>query len=302
MNAEIKDSIKLTDASWRSRFYGLVQEGKKFRVSSAFLRHLAWGIGAVIVGIQLYASFQPGFKKSAELMFAPPQVRADLDPLYVPLTMDARREAEMDKRRQTSGARVRPLQIVERIKPVNLSGLDGIPAGSEVVAQLVSGGANGMIKAQLVDSLKALGEALLPKGTVLIGKGSSSDDRLYIAFRRAILPDKTEMKIRAIAYDEKDRIIGLKGKKVSDYAFKLATSAGLIFLGGMADGMRDDYSSSPLIQKRPTMRDAALNGVSTSTADLSREMMDSMKNAQERVVVEHSTRLIVIFGDSDASE
>lgn len=302
MTAEIKPQAKLTPQSWRPWFYAFVKDGQKYRVSNPFLRHSAWAAGALVVAIQLYSLFQPSFKKSTDLMFAPPQVRADMDSVYLPPLMDARRDAELERKRIAGGARARPLPAVERIRPVNLSGIDGIPPGSEVVAELVSGGANGMIKAQIVESLKAQGDVLLQKGTVLIGKGSSQDDRLYIAFRRAISPDKSEMKIRALAYDVKDRIIGLKGKKISDYAFKLATSAGLIFLGGVADGMRDDYSSSPFVQRRPTMRDAALNGVTTSTADLSREMMDSMKNSQERVVVDHSSRLIVIFGDADVSE
>lgn len=302
MSGQINDATKLSSESWRPKFYGLIAEGRKLRVSNVALRHSAWVIGVLIVGIQLYSALKPSFKRSTEILFAPPQVRSDLDSVYVPPLMNAKRDAEMDRGRQSSRTKGRPVPIVERIRPVSLSNFQGIPAGTEGVAQLVSGGANGMVKAQLVENLNAGGDVLLPRGTVLIGKGSSSDDRLYIAFRRAIKPDGQESKITALAYDEKDRIVGLKGKKISDYAFRLAASAGLIFLGGVADGMRQDYSSSPLVQRRPTMRDAALNGVSTSTADMSHQMIDSMKNAQERVVVDHSTKLVVIFGDSDATE
>ena len=302
MKGEVKDSETLTSDSWRPKFYGLIREGRKFRVSNAFVRHSVMIASLGVLVLQVYSALKPSFKRSADLVFAPPQVRADMDSIYVPDVMNAKRDLEIEKKRRSATVSSRPFPIIERIKPVNLSGIDGIPAGSEVKAQLVSGGANGMVKAQLAESLSVQGESVLPKGTVLLGKGSSSDDRLYIAFRRAILPDKTEMKIKALAYDAKDRVIGLKGKKVSDYAFKLAASAGLIFLGGVADGMRDDYSSSPFVQKRPTMRDAALNGVSTSTSDLSHQMLESMKNSQERVVVDHSSQLIVIFGDSDATE
>lgn len=302
MSAEIKNKVEVTDASWRPKFYGLVKEGRKFRVSSAFLRHLAWVVAIGIAAVQVYSAFIPSFKKGTERLFAPPQVRADMQSVYVPGLMDAKRDAEIERKRKAEVASSKPVPIIEKIRPVSLSTTSGIPPGAEVLAQLASGGANGMVKARTLEVLMTDGELILPKGTVLLGKGSSSDDRLYISFRRAILPDRTEMKIKALAYDEKDRIIGLKGQKISDYAFKLAASSGLIFLGGVADGMREDYSSNPFAQRRPTMRDAALNGISTATSDLSHEMLDSMKNSQERVVVDHSTRLIVIFGDTDDSK
>jgi hypothetical protein len=297
MTGQVKDKTKLTRESWRAKGYGLIEEGHKLRVSSTGLRHAAWIVGIVVVAVQLYSAFKPSFRKSTENFFAPPEVRSDL-PTYVPPIMDAKRDAQLSKKERLALIKSRPLPLVERIKPINLIGFKGIPPGSEVTAQLVSGGANGMVKAQMTETLKGGGEDLLPKGTILIGKGSSSDDRLYIAFRKAVRPDGESTKIAALAYDVKDRVVGLKGKKISDYAFKLAASAGLIFLGGVADGMRDDNSQNPFYQKRPTMRDAALNGVSSATSDLSKQTLESI-NQQERVVVEHSTKLIVIFGDSD---
>jgi len=302
MNGEIKTDLKLTDESWRGKMYGLVQDGRKFKVSHRALKATAWITAAAITVFQLFIAFQPSFRKSTVVMFAPPLMRSEVESIYVPSPMNSEKEAEKERQRQTVNARGRLVPIIDRIKPVNLSGLEGIPTGSEVIAQLVSGGANGMVKAKLVDALIASGEVLLPRGTVLMGKGSSSEDRLYIKFGKAITPDRHEMKISALAYDEKDRIVGLKGQKISNTAFKLAASAGLIFLGGVADGMREDYSSNPYGQRRPTMRDAALNGVSTSASDLSRETMESMKNSQARVIVDHSTRLIIIFGDSDATD
>lgn len=47
-------------------------------------------------------------------------------------------------------------------------------------------------------------------------------------FSKAVLPDHTSLKIKSLAYDGGDRILGVKGRKVSDYAFRLAASSGLI--------------------------------------------------------------------------
>ena len=302
MSGEVKDESRLTSQSWRSQFYGLSVEGRKLRVTNRAVKASAWIFGITVAAVQLYSAFRPSFKRSTEVLFAPIQIRADLDSIYVPAPMDSKREAENEQLRRSKSFKPMRAQRVEPIKLISLSGTDGIPAGSEVIAQLGSGGANGMIKAMLIEPLRSQGEILLPRGTILLGKGSSNDDRLYVTFRRAISPDRTPIKINAIAYDEKDRIIGLKGKKVSDYAFKLAASAGLIFLGGVADGMREDGSANPFAARRPTMRDAALNGVTTSTSNVSRDVLDSMKNSGERVIVQRAARLVVIFGEVDATD
>jgi hypothetical protein len=162
---------------------------------------------------------------------------------------------------------------------------------------LTSGGANGMVKATLTEGLKSDGEVVLPANTVLLGAGTSSEDRLFMEFSKAILPDKTTMKIKALAYDKEDRILGVKGKKISDYAFKLAASAGMIFLGGMADGMREEVSLVPGERRRPSVRDSALTGVTTATSEVGKDMLEKMKSSDSRIEVAHATSILLIFDD-----
>jgi GTPase involved in cell partitioning and DNA repair len=76
-----------------------------------------------------------------------------------------------------------------------------------------------MVKATLSEPLIVDGEIVADKGSVLYGRGNSSEERLYVSFSKLIKKDKTEMKIKAQAFDSKDRILGLKGSKVGDYAF-----------------------------------------------------------------------------------
>ena len=163
---------------------------------------------------------------------------------------------------------------VERIKSVKLGPEIKIPAGSEVFVTLTSGGANGMLKAILPEGLKTDGEVFLPPGTVLLGSGASSNERLFMDFSKAVLPDHTNLKIKALAYDSGDRILGVKGNKVSDYAFRLAASSGLIFLGGMADGLREEVSLAPGERRRHSTRDAALNGVTTAASEVGKDMIE----------------------------
>ena len=93
-------------------------------------------------------------------------------------------------------------------------------------------------------------------------------------FSKAVLPDHTNLKIKALAYDSGDRILGVKGNKVSDYAFRLAASSGLIFLGGMADGLREEVSLAPGERRRHSTRDAALNGVTTAASEVGKDMIE----------------------------
>jgi type IV secretory pathway VirB10-like protein len=205
---------------------------------------------------------------------------------------------EKDHARAISQARTGKDPRLERIKTVSFSSHEGVPAGTEAMVVLTSGGANGMVKATLSEGLKSQGDVLLPQGTAFLGSGSSSEDRLFIAFKKAILPDHSVMKIKALAYDKDDRILGVKGKRVSDYAFRLAASSGLIFLGGMADGMREEVNLNVGERRRPSVRDAALSGVATATDDVGKDMLEKMKSQDSRVEVAHSTSVLIIFDDA----
>ena len=295
---QITEEPGLTNESWRPKFYGLIQEGRKIRLSSGALKVSLFVIGLLILSVQVLSSFKPTMAKKVETIFAAPSVRGNSESVYIPPVMSAAKDYEMEKARAREFAQ-RRLSVgrIEKIKPIKLSQGKGIPSGSEVMTYLASGASNGLVKAVLSQHMKYGGDLVLEKGTTLLGKGTSSEERLYISFTKAVLPDKTEMKIKAFAFDQGDRIIGLKGKKISDYAFRLAASAGLIFLGGVADGLREDTSSNPFEKRKPTTRDAALNGVSTATLETGRDMMDSMKNAQARVEVPSQTPVLVIFGD-----
>ena len=233
-----------------------------------------------------------------EAPFRAPSMHSNASDVTVPAVTDAVKEMARERAEARASAQaLRGPVRIDPIRPVRLSQNQEIPSGAEVMAYLASGASNGLVKAVLSENLKYDGDLFLKKGTILIGKGSSSEERLYIQFSKAVSPDKTTTKIKAFAFDKGDRIIGLKGKKVSDYAFKLAASAGLIFLGGVADGLREDYSSNPFEKRRPTVRDAALNGVSTATLETGKDMMSDLKSREARMEVASQTPILVIFGD-----
>lgn len=309
MSATIQTAGSKTEAeeksSWWLRLWSGLSEGRKrIRIKSGFLKGTFLLVCVFISVLEVYLGSQHDEYIESENTVPRPLIEFIINTRSAPETMTEERARKFSKNsNRKSAGRFSPAPRVERIQAISLSdNTQGIPAGSEVKGILKSGGANGMVKVVTTEALSVDGDQVLPVGTTVMGQGASNDERLFIVFRRAITPDRNQIKIHALAFDDADRMLGLKGKKISNYAFQLAAGSGLLFLGGMADGMRGDNSSSPFEKKRTTARDAALNGVTVSTSDLSRDVMEGMRNQQSRVEVAHSTPLIIIFGDTDAKE
>ena len=182
-----------------------------------------------------------------------------------------------------------------KITVVNFVGAGSIPPGAETNAILLSGATNGMIKAQLTEALKVDGVSLLDAGTLLIGEGQSSDERLFVRFNKAVFKNGKFIKVSAQGYDISDKILGLKGSRVGDYTMKLAASSGLYFLSGLASGMKTEEIALPGQVHRPQFGDAALQGVSTAAGEQAKQYLEQMKNKAPLIEVKSGTVFIVTF-------
>ncbi len=291
----------LARRTWSESLSRFIPDGRKEKINSLWLKIiLGLSFSALMAG-QVFNK-TPNFESKPEEGVGIPTgvYSGQSQVIYQPKTYDDLAEIEKERTARQKAYSTRALPKPEPLSVINLTKLTEIPTGSEVKAILISGGTNGTVTAKLTEPLIIDGDNLLPTRTILFGKGSSSDERLYVKFSKAILPDKKEFKIVAEAFDQKDRMLGLKGKKVSDYAFKIAASSGLIFLGGMADGMQEE-GGSPFAPKRKSARDAALNGVATASLEQGKRIMDSMDN-QSRIEVQATSPIVVIFSDSSNTE
>lgn len=178
-------------------------------------------------------------------------------------------------------------------------GAGAIPPGAEARAVLLSGATNGMIKAQLTEPLKVDGVSLLDTGTLLIGEGQSSDERLFVRFNKAVFKNGKFIRISAQGYDLSDNILGLKGSRVGDYSMKLAASSGLYFLSGLASGMKTEELQLPGQTRQPRVSDAALQGVSTAASEQAKQYLEQMKNKAPLIEVKSGTSFIVTFEGSE---
>lgn len=191
-------------------------------------------------------------------------------------------------------------------KPITLSGPQllsrpravKIPPGAMVKAQLTSGASNGLVKAEIKEALVINGETLIDAGTVAVGNGSSSDSRLYIKFNRLVYRDGTTDTTQGEAADESDKTVGLKGSRIGYHAVRLAAGIGLNFAGGVAEGLQETEGQQGVVVKKPTVKNALLNGAAKASLDQSREMMSSLKNEAPVIEIPEGQTFYILFSDS----
>lgn len=184
----------------------------------------------------------------------------------------------------------------QRLKMISRKGSHLIPPGSMVKAKLVTGGSNGPLKAKLIEPLIVNGDKFLDAGTVLLGTGSSTEERLLIQFNKMVFKDSSFTETRASGYDSKDKILGLKGSRVGRVALKFAANTGLKFLGGVSQGLQKSEVHGGINVKKPSLENALLHGAGMAALEQSNEMMADLKERQTIIEVPLGTHLWVVFG------
>lgn len=170
-----------------------------------------------------------------------------------------------------------------------------IPPGTMVKAKLASGASNGPVRAEVAEALTWNGEPLLPAGTILIGTGSSTEDRLNIQFNQMVFPDGSFQTAQASACDASDKIPGLKGSKLGNYALKLGAGIALDFAGGLSEGLQDQESGFGVAYSKPTLKNALLNGAAQASLDQSKQIMSNLQNQTPVIEVPAGTEIYVLF-------
>lgn len=211
-----------------------------------------------------------------------PRIYADRDLWNTP-------QAKKDRKRAGTPA-------PKEIQIISFAGQLSLPVGSEISAVLVSGATDGLVKAKLLKPLIHDGEPILPSGTALMGRGRSGEERLFVEFTRAVPPSGETIAIRAQAFDESDRIQGLKGAVVSRRTKKMAGAVAFGMMGGLAEGFKDS-GGSIYLPRRPSTRDAALNGASRAALDQSKAYLDEMKNSSNIIEVKSGQEILVIVDE-----
>jgi hypothetical protein len=215
------------------------------------------------------------------------KVKVDGDRIIIPaLVLQFQRDSAMPA---WAKAKMTPIQVL------NFANAKEIPPGAEGKAILLTGATNGLIKARLTEPVKVDGVSLLDAGVLLIGQGRSTEERLFVDFKKAVFRDGKSVSISAQAYDISDTILGLKGSRVGDVTLKLAASSGLNFLSGMAAGLETPAYNQYGMPSRPSVGTAALNGVSQASSEQAKSYMEQIKNRPPIIEVPSGTVFTVTF-------
>ena len=167
--------------------------------------------------------------------------------------------------------------------------------GVQAQATLLTTGGNGLVKVRLLEPVAFNGDELIEVGSILIGTGQSTEDRLFVQFNQIVFPNGDVDSIQAQAVDIKDQSMGLRGKTVWRQAVKLGAAVGLYFVAGLSEGLQQKEVHGDQVITKPTAKNALLNGAKTASLELSQEKMNELKNSPVQIEVKAGTRLYVVF-------
>jgi type IV secretory pathway VirB10-like protein len=273
---------------WGKRFF-FTRDGRKSSLDTRKSIYLLAGVFGLFATIQLLDPRSAGSDVSDSNISAPSPINAPAS-IDIASIKDSPPPARSTKRSGTPIKYTGP-KLVARPRE-----LGNIPPGSMVNAVLASGASNGPVRAELSEALTVNGVTVIESGAVLVGEGTSSEERLFVVFKQVVFRDGTFGTIAAQACDASDRIAGLKGSKIGNKALNIAGSIGLGFVAGMSQGLQDTRGEGGAVVTKPSMKNALLNGTATAAMEQSQDLMSDLKNRKPIIEVSAGTPICVIFG------
>lgn len=293
--SEVIKSVIAKDEGRRSR-WGLSnilyrKEGKKLSLNTKIT---AWFFTLFMLLGSLYSIVSEFFKPTPSANSIPIAFNKSLAPNFdepsgfeIPYGNSESKKSSQMNLKTKAIVRYGGTQIIQR------PNMGKIPAGTMVKAKFITGASKGLLKAELAESLIVHDEEISPIGSILIGVGSSGEERLSVQFSKLVYKNGEVKSIQAQACDISDQSVGLKGEKVSRYASLLATSAALNFVGGMAEGLRESKDGEA--GKKSDLRNAALNGVSKAAVEQSQNVLNDIKNKKSVIQIQSGQEFYVLF-------
>jgi hypothetical protein len=280
---------KLIKNQWGKGFF-FKKDGKK---QTFIPKRFLWIIGTLFLFVVIATFFQtPPHQESTQSSFPMPQFSGVSSTQQIDVPRIEEFEASFQNHlgftRQKQTPKYSAPQLVTRPK------LGQIPPGLMAKAVLSSGASNGMVRAELTENIQINGEILIEAGTVFVGHGSSTDERLFISFDKIVLHDGAVESIRAQACDVTDKIVGIKGSKIGTHAWKIAGGVGLGFIGGLSTGLQDSHAENGAVVHDSTLRNAMLNGAATAALEESRDIMSSVKDKASVIEVKEGIPIYIM--------
>lgn len=194
------------------------------------------------------------------------------------------------KKLQTKARKIQRLSVVSSSKKVK------IPLGAQVRGVLVTGGTNGPIKVKLLEDLESHGEVYIREGSVLWGRGASTEERLLVSFTKYVNEQGKSQEITASAFDITDQILGLKGSIIGRSSKKILAGAGL-GVAGAFQTMQEAENMGGVAVVKPSFENALLSGASSAALGIAEQELEELKNKQTVIEVKSGTQIMIVFGE-----
>ncbi len=263
-------------------------QGKRFKIAGILM-------ALVAIGISFFRGEPEKEIESAAPMSIPSIGQEQVDPTKGGYSrVEDAKQLDENRRAPKSGA---PLKLTGP-KLIARSRNLQIPPGTLVRAELVTGASNGLVKAVLKDDMRVNGETLIEAGSTILGRGSSTEDRLFVTFTKVLHKDGDISQVAAEAADSSDKTMGLKGSKVASRAIKLAANVGLKFLAGATQALQETEGQGGATVRKPTMRNAVLNGTAEGAIEESNQIASEYKNSAPAIEVKAGTEFFLFFADN----
>jgi hypothetical protein len=191
------------------------------------------------------------------------------------------------KRKISTGKYFPGAQIINRQNKIQ------IPGGILVKAQILSQSPQGFIRAVLSEPVVVQGEEIISSGSTVSGSSQSNEDRLQIRFNKMLDKNGKAYPIEALACDESDQALGVKGKKSTRAAWLLATTTGLSVLSQAAQGVGN--STNPQDTLGEQLKKRAISESSKTTLEQSQNYLSDFKNQKTMIQVDSGTVIYILF-------
>ncbi len=191
------------------------------------------------------------------------------------------------KRKVTSSKYFAGAQIINRQNKVK------IPGGTLVKAQVLTQSPQGHIRAVLSEPVIIQGEEIISSGSTISGVGLSNDDRLHVRFNKMLDKSGKTYTIEALACDESDQALGIKGKKSTRAAWLMATSTGLSVLSQVSQGINSYSTPEETLEEQ--LKKRAVGEASKNTLEQSQNYLSDFKNQKTTIQVDSGTAIYILF-------
>ena len=291
MSSKVEEEVIISkDDGHKQRWYQGVfykKEGNKHVVESKKVKiYILTGLFLLLVGV-MFKDEPIDKEETTDSIDTPTRVSG-----YQPkIVLNAYEDTKEEQKKIKSKKKYK----IERLSLVSSKQRVKIPLGASAVAELVTGGSNGPIKVKLLEDLISHDETYIKEGSILWGRGSSTEERLLISFTKYVDESGNSKEITANAFDSSDQILGLKGSIIGRTSKKIAAGAGL-GLAGALQTMQESENLGGVAVTKPNLENALLNGASTAALGIAEQELEELKNKQTIIEVKKGTKILVVFG------